>query len=90
MRKLYISTALWLAAAGIAGAQNLNPQVQVTNDYKTNMGEARKQAVELEIPDSLTSFKTLFTPDAFVKTTVVPFILMLFINFIMLYNVICN
>ena len=58
MRKLYISTALWLAAAGIAGAQNLNPQVQVTNDYKTNMGEARKQAVELEIPDSLTSFKT--------------------------------
>lgn len=58
MRKLYISTALLLAAAGIAGAQNLNPQVQVTNDYKTNMGEARKQAVELEIPDSLTSFKT--------------------------------
>lgn len=33
---------------------------------------------------SLTGFKTLFTPDAFVKTTVIPFALMLVINFIML------
>ena len=33
---------------------------------------------------SLVSYKTVFTPNAFVRTTVIPFILMFFINLIML------
>ena len=45
-------------AAFSASAQNLNPQVQVTNDYKARMGLQGKQGVELEIPDSLRNFRS--------------------------------
>ena len=45
-------------AAFSASAQNLNPQVQVTNDYKARMGLQGKQGVELEIPESLRNFRS--------------------------------
>ncbi|MBR6044953.1 MAG: ABC transporter permease [Ruminococcus sp.] len=35
---------------------------------------------------SLTTYETLFTPEAFVKTTLIPFVLMFFINLIMLVS----
>ena len=51
-----------IAAAALAvlpvSAQNLNPQVQVTNDYKARLGLQGKQGLELEIPDSLRSFRS--------------------------------
>ena len=66
MRKsIYILTAAALLAAAPAFSQNLNPQVQVTNDYKAEMGKAGKQSVPLEIPDSLTSFRTSVSYDVF-------------------------
>lgn len=46
-------------------AQDLNQQVQVTNDYKTNMGKAGKISVPLEIPDSLSSFRTSVSYNVF-------------------------
>ena len=56
--KTRILAALLAASFTIASyAQNLNPQVQVTNDFKTEMGTVSKQTVAIEIPDSLTSFK---------------------------------
>ena len=66
MRKsIYILTAAAFMAAAPAFSQNLNPQVQVTNDYKAEMGKSGKQSVPLEIPDSLTSFRTSVSYDVF-------------------------
>ena len=66
MRKpIYILAAAALMAAVPAFSQNLNPQVQVTNDYKAELGKAGKQSVPLEIPDSLTSFRTSVSYDVF-------------------------
>lgn len=66
MRKtIYILTAAALFAAAPAFSQNLNPQVQVTNDYKADLGKAGKQSVPLEIPDSLTTFRTSVSYDVF-------------------------
>jgi hypothetical protein len=48
-----------------AGAQNLNPQVQVTNDYKAELGTTGKKSVAMEIPDSLTLFRTSVSYDVF-------------------------
>ena len=55
-----ILTFLAMAAGMPAFAQNpnLNPQVQVTNDYKAQLGLQGKQSVEIEVPDSLKSFRT--------------------------------
>lgn len=50
----------------IAGySQNLNQQVQVTNDYKADMGKAGKLCVPLEIPDSLSTFRTSVSYNVF-------------------------
>ena len=46
-------------------SQDLNPQVQVTNDYKAEFGKAAKQSVPLEIPDSLNSFRTSVSYNVF-------------------------
>ena len=64
----YIATFLSAAAllmAASAVAQNLNPQVQVTNDYKAEMGKSGKQSVPLEVPDSLNSFRTSVSYNVF-------------------------
>ena len=54
----YIVCAASLLACSGLSAQNLNPQVQVTNDYEARMGEAAKKGVALEVPDSLSEFRT--------------------------------
>lgn len=60
-----IIAALALSATAPVFAQNLNPQVQVTNDYKADMGKAGKISVPLEVPDSLNSFRTSVSYDVF-------------------------
>lgn len=57
LNRYLICAASLLACAGMS-AQNLNPQVQVTNDYEARMGEAAKKGVALEVPDSLSEFRT--------------------------------
>ena len=41
-----------------ARAQDLNPEVRVTNEYETRMSEVRKSSLVMSVPDSLTSFST--------------------------------
>ncbi|MBP5566938.1 MAG: hypothetical protein J6X57_05570 [Bacteroidales bacterium] len=61
---LFLSAAA-LLLAGTAVAQNLNPQVQVTTDYKADLGKSGKQSVPLEVPDSLNSFRTSVSYNVF-------------------------
>ena len=63
--RISVITALALTAAVPDFSQNLNPQVQVTNDYKADMGKAGKLSVPLEVPDSLNSFRTSVSYDVF-------------------------
>jgi len=49
----YIATIAALAISVSALSQNVNPTVQVTNDYQTHMSEVRKQGVEISVPDTL-------------------------------------
>lgn len=61
-----ITTVLIAAAMALpAAAQDLNPQVQVTNDYKAELGTSGKHSVAMEIPDSLTLFRTSVSYDVF-------------------------
>lgn len=55
MKRIEIAIAL-MAVSVAAGAQNVNPTVQVTNDYRTRMSEVKKQGVQLAVPDSLYDF----------------------------------
>lgn len=59
----FSAAALLMAAPAIA--QNLNPQVQVTNDYNADLGKSGKQSVPLEVPDSLSSFRTSVSYNVF-------------------------
>ena len=49
----YIILAAALLAYAAASAQNLNPTVQVTNDYEGKLMEVEKRNVQMAVPDSL-------------------------------------
>ena len=49
----YITLAAVLLDCAAASAQNLNPTVQVTNDYEGKLMEVEKQKVGMAVPDSL-------------------------------------
>ena len=53
--KLFTISILTLAAASLH-AQNFNPQVEVTNEYRSNVAEVQKEEVAMEVPDSLMEF----------------------------------
>ena len=53
-RTLFVSAAFLICA--ICPAQNLNPEVQVTNDYVSEFSKMPKQGVDMTIPDSLHRF----------------------------------
>lgn len=60
---------LTILAVLVAGfplcAQNLNPEVHVTNDYSAHMGDAVKNGVEMAAPDSLFKFDYKFNYSVF-------------------------
>lgn len=58
MKKIYLATALIFAAGSTLFAQNLNPEVQVTNDYVARMADVHKNSTPMAVPDSLTHFST--------------------------------
>ena len=64
MRKTCISLLLLFVAA-TSFAQNLNPQVQVTNDYQSTAPDIRKQDVPVSIPDSVLHFDYTFDYSVF-------------------------
>ena len=57
MKKTFTAALAAVLCAG-AAAQNLNPQVQVTNDYEARMADVHKRGVFMAVPDSLTNFST--------------------------------
>lgn len=64
MRRYIILAAALLAGAAL-GAQNLNPTVQVTNDYQGKPMEVEKQKVQMAVPDSLLKFDWNFNYSVF-------------------------
>ena len=61
----YIFLAAVLLASVAASAQNLNPTVQVTNDYEGKLMEVEKQNVRMAVPDSLLKFDWNFNYSVF-------------------------
>ena len=61
----YIFIASALLACAVASAQNLNPTVQVTNDYEGKLMEVNKQNVAMAVPDSLLKFDWNFNYSVF-------------------------
>lgn len=54
MKRTIILPLLLICAASFA--QNLNPEVQVTNDYVTKMMDVEKQKLPMNVPDSMLKF----------------------------------
>lgn len=65
MKKIVSIVASALVAALPAAAQNLNPEVQVTNDYETHMSDVHKAGTPMAIPDSLMQFSTVIDYSVF-------------------------
>ena len=57
MKKIFLATVFTAAALPLL-AQNLNPEVQVTNDYVARMADVHKNGMPIAVPDSLTRFST--------------------------------
>ena len=57
MKKIYFAAAAALLSVS-AFAQNLNPEVEVTNDYEARIAEMRKEVLPMLVPDSLLKFST--------------------------------
>ena len=55
MRKIHIAAALLFVSAA-AGAQNLNPTVEVTNVYSSSAKDVTKPVQEMAVPDTVTQF----------------------------------
>ena len=58
MRKIFLTLSVAALAALQLSAQNLNPQVQVTNDYQTRLSDVSKMDLIMQVPDSLQEFST--------------------------------
>lgn len=66
MKKMTVLSALLLGAAFLsASAQDLNPEIIVTNEYETKMADAPKQSVPLVVPDTLKNFNLSFDYSVF-------------------------
>lgn len=65
MRKSVIISIVLGTVCASAFAQNVNPTVQVTNDYQTRMAEVPKLGVAMNVPDSLYEFDYQFNYSVF-------------------------
>ena len=61
----YIILAVALTACTALGAQNLNPTVEVTNDFQGKLMEVEKHGVQMAVPDSLLKFDWNFNYSVF-------------------------
>ena len=64
MKRIIISISAVLACVSLY-AQNINPEVQVTNEYQTRLDDVSKQGPEMVIPDSLLRFDYHFDYSVF-------------------------
>ncbi len=58
MKKLYLCIASAFFFCLLAEAQDLNPEVKVTNEYEARLADVHKNGVFMTVPDSLTKFTT--------------------------------
>ena len=65
MNRKILSACLALAAAGGAAAQNLHPEIVVTNEYESKTVSVPKQALPMAFPDSLREFNYKFDYSVF-------------------------
>ena len=65
MKKIYLISALVAVLAPATAAQNLNPQVQVTNVYESEAPDVRKQDLPVSVPDSIMHFDYVFDYSVF-------------------------
>ena len=63
--KKHISLIAALALPLGVAAQNLNPEVQVTNEYETRIGDVQKQGTAMSVPDSMLRFDYHFDYSVF-------------------------
>ena len=61
----YIILAAALTACTALSAQNLNPTVEVTNDFQGKLMEVEKHGVQMAVPDSLLKFDWNFNYSVF-------------------------
>ena len=61
----YIILAAALTACAALSAQNLNPTVEVTNDFQGKLMEVEKHGVQMAVPDSLLKFDWNFNYSVF-------------------------
>lgn len=64
MKRITILLAAALVPMGVY-AQNLNPEVQVTNEYQTRLNDVSKQGPSMSVPDSLLRFDYHFDYSVF-------------------------
>ena len=64
MKRHIILAAAFLLPLGL-GAQNLNPEVQVTNEYETRINDVAKQGPAMTVPDSMLHFNYHFDYSVF-------------------------
>ena len=64
MKRIHILIAAALMPLGLF-AQNLNPEVQVTNEYQTRLNDVSKQGPSMSVPDSLLRFDYHFDYSVF-------------------------
>ena len=64
MKRIYLLIAAALMPLGLF-AQNLNPEVQVTNEYQTRLNDVSKQGPSMSVPDSLLRFDYHFDYSVF-------------------------
>lgn len=64
MKRHIILIAAFLLPLGL-GAQNLNPEVQVTNEYETRISDVTKQGPAMTVPDSMLHFNYHFDYSVF-------------------------
>ena len=56
MKRITLTIAAAAVCAWALRAQSFNPQVEVTNDYRTQVADVQKEEVKMDVPDSLLSF----------------------------------
>ena len=64
MKRYIILSATLLISLGLAG-QNINPEVQVTNEYQTRISDIEKQNTAMTVPDSMLRFDYHFDYSVF-------------------------
>lgn len=65
--RFVLAAAALTLICSLASAQNINPSVEVTNDFMSSVGDFNKVGVKPAVPDSVVKFDLNFDYDVFAK-----------------------